>query len=309
MTLNLRRLVPIASGALIFLLSGCEETPLSRHIQEGESEGLGLGYGAIIGETAAVEAATLPDPNALYNAAVALGGDAQYTADRARSPRDWERAAMGWERALNFLKAIPQGSPMYSSARAKIIDYEKRLDGALGQIRRASTEGGAPSLAMADSLSEQSLMHRRSPAEPQANLQENAEINGGTHSNASAAVSPAECQVAAPGIADILLSDLQIESKGGEDLLTGCVTNRTQQPISAIALTYSHSDGDAAGRFQAPLVLNQDQLAPGETRAFQQSYGIEPQVDEVTLESATWEIGSQAPQQQEATLEVIVTRK
>ncbi len=293
MTLNLRRLVPIASGSLIFLLSGCEETKLSSHVKEGDSKNLGLGYGAIIGETAAVEAATLPDPNALYNAAVALGGDAQHAADRARTPRDWERAAMSWERALNFLKAIPQGSPMYSSARAKIIDYEKRLNGALGQVRRASAEGSVPSLAMAERLPETGLAHRRSPQER----------------NASAAVSPADCQVAAPGSADILLSDLQIESRNGEDLLTGCITNRTQQPISAIALTYSHRDGNAAGHFQAPLALSQSQLAPGETRAFQQSYGIESQVDEITLESATWDIGSDAPQPQEAALAVTVTRK
>ena len=290
MTLNLRRLVPIASGSLIFLLSGCEETQLSQYLQEGEPDSIGLNYGAIIGETAAVEAATLPDPNALYNAAVALGGDAQHAADRASSPRDWERAAMSWERALNFLKAIPQGSPMYSSARAKIIDYEKRLDGALGQMRRASAEGSSPSLAMADSPSDLSVMNRRAMSEPRA------------------AISPADCQVSAPGSADILLSDLQLESKGGEDLLTGCVTNRTQQPISEIALIYSHRDGNAAGRFQAPLALNQDQLAPGETRAFQQSYGIAPQIDAITLESATWAIGSDE-QQQEAALEVTVTRE
>ena len=294
MTLNLRRLVPIASGSLLFLLSGCEETKLSRHLQEGESDSSGLGgYGAILGETAAVEAATLPDPNALYKAAVALGGNAQHAADRARTPGDWERAAMSWERALNFLKAIPQGSPMYSSARAKIIDYEKRLDGALGQIRRASAEGASPSLAMADGLSEQDPVHRRSQM----------------NRSAIAAVSSAECQVAAPGSADILLSDLQLESKGGEDFLTGCVTNRARQPISAIALVYSHSDGQAAGQFQAPLALHQDQLAPGETRAFQQSYGIVPQIDEITLESATWVIDSNGVQPQQAALEVTVTRQ
>jgi len=141
MTLNLRRLVPIASGTLIFLLSGYEETQLSQPFKPEALDQARSNYGGIValGKTAGVEAAALPDPSALYNAAVALGGDAQYCADRAQTSRDWEQAAMSWERALNFLKAIPQGSPMYSSARAKIIDYERRLNSALGQIRRADT--------------------------------------------------------------------------------------------------------------------------------------------------------------------------
>lgn len=299
MTLNLRRLVPIASGTLLFLLSGCEETKLSRYVDEGKPDHSGLEYGAILGETAAVEAATLNTPYALYQAAIVLGGEAQHVADRAHTSSDWKRAAMSWERALNFLKAIPQGSTMYSSAQAKIIDYERRLNGALGRMGQASAEHSPPQVAMAADPAAGML-----PGIPQRRSERSAE-----NRSASAAVSAAECQVAAPGSADILLSDLQLESKNGEDLLTGCVTNRTQQPISAIALIYSHSDGNSAGRFQTPLALSQDQLAPGETRAFQQSYGIEPQVDEITLESATWAIGTEAPLPQEAALEVIVTRK
>ncbi len=301
MTLNIRRLVPIASGALIFLVSGCEETQLSHNLQEGESDSLGLvDYGAILGQTPAVEAATLPDPNRLYNAAVALGGDAQQTADRARSVTDWERAAMGWERALNFLRAIPKGSPMHRAAQAKIYDYERRLDNAMGRLR-ASNDEAVPTVAMANEApasisSQHGISYRNAP---------------GTHRTARAAVSAADCQVAAPGSADILLSDLQLEAYGGEDLLTGCITNRTNQPISAIALTYSHTDGEAAsGRFQVPLSLNQESLAPGETRAFQQSYGIEPQVEAVVLESANWDLGNgPQAQRQEAELDVTVTRE
>ncbi len=301
MTLDLRRLVPIASGSLLFLMSGCEETKLSRYLQEGESESLGLGYGAIIGETAAVEAATIPDPNAMYNAAMTLGGDAQQAADQARTSNDWKRAALGWERALNFLKAIPQGSPMYSSAQAKIIDYEKRLNGALGRMGRANAAGSGQGSTLTNGPVTPSLMHRRSSP--------GTDTSNSLSVIASAAVSSAECQVAAPGSADILFSDLQLESQDGQEVLAGCVTNLTQQPISAIALIYSHRDGNAAGRFQAPLALNQNQLAPGETRAFQQSYGIAPQIDAITLESATWAIGSDELQQQEAALEVTVTRE
>lgn len=135
MTLNLRCLVPIASGVLLSVLSSYEDPQLSHSLRKGV--GSDWNNKAIRGKMAIAQAGTMPDPSALYNAAVALGGDAQHSADRARVPQDWERAAMGWERALNFLKAIPPGSPMYQAAQAKIIDYEKRLDRALGRIRRA----------------------------------------------------------------------------------------------------------------------------------------------------------------------------
>lgn len=139
LTLNLRRLVPTLSGVFVFFLVGCEHQTLNHRLNPSRPALVFLAKAAL-GEAAA---ATVPDPAALYDAAIALGSEAQYIAEGARSGNDWQRAAMGWERALNFLKAIPPHSPLYRAAQAKIYDYEGRFQTALGQARSRSQGGNS----------------------------------------------------------------------------------------------------------------------------------------------------------------------
>ncbi|NJN31080.1 MAG: hypothetical protein HC824_12110 [Synechococcales cyanobacterium RM1_1_8] len=128
--------MPIASGALLLWLGSVERPRLAQHLEAEEMEPAAWISDLVLGAATSAEAASLPDPSALYNAAVALGGDAQFVADQARTQAEWKRAAQSWERALNFLRAIPPGSPMYQAAQAKIYDYEGRLNRALGRMGR-----------------------------------------------------------------------------------------------------------------------------------------------------------------------------
>jgi hypothetical protein len=127
------------SGAVLFSLVGCEDqTFVKRFSADRESLTSSLTQAvaeAVLGETAVAEASSLPEPSALYNAAIALGGDAQYIAEGASSTQDWRRAAVSWERALNFLKAIPPQSNLHRAAQAKIYDYEGRLHNAINQLQ------------------------------------------------------------------------------------------------------------------------------------------------------------------------------
>ncbi len=75
----------------------------------------------------AAEAAPLPSPEETLNTALILGDRADQAAHSAQTTTDWEVAAARFEQALNLLKAIPPSSEHYSSAQAKIQDYDAKL--------------------------------------------------------------------------------------------------------------------------------------------------------------------------------------
>ncbi len=129
MNLNFRRLVPLASGVLLSLLTGCIDP------EQGSSDSNWAANAAETqwqGDTA--EAATLPSPEETFNTALILGDRAQADAAQAQSEADWQPVAGRLERALNLLRAIPPNSTLYNSAQAQILDYEAQLNQAREQL-------------------------------------------------------------------------------------------------------------------------------------------------------------------------------
>jgi PPIC-type PPIASE domain len=46
----------------------------------------------------------------------------------AQSSDDWNTVAEGWQKAIAFMQAVPDNSPNYSVARAKVGEYQKNLE-------------------------------------------------------------------------------------------------------------------------------------------------------------------------------------
>ncbi|MEO1181909.1 MAG: hypothetical protein AAFX51_13925, partial [Cyanobacteria bacterium J06636_28] len=66
-------------------------------------------------------------PSTAYQDAINLASGAVTLGQQAKSPDDWDLIVGRWEQAIEKLKAVPADHQHYSTAQAKIKDYERNL--------------------------------------------------------------------------------------------------------------------------------------------------------------------------------------
>ena len=66
-------------------------------------------------------------PSTAYQDAINLASGAVTLGQQAKSPDDWDLIVGRWEQAIEKLKAVPADHQHYSTAQAKIKDYESNL--------------------------------------------------------------------------------------------------------------------------------------------------------------------------------------
>ncbi|MEO0394589.1 MAG: retropepsin-like aspartic protease [Cyanobacteria bacterium P01_A01_bin.137] len=117
-------------------LAACQVGPVQTESPEG-SEDLVLVPSeitpSIVSEAAASDVntpqASQPEtpPSTAYQDAINLASGAVTLGQQAKSPDDWDLIVGRWEQAIEKLKDVPADDQHYSTAQAKIKDYERNL--------------------------------------------------------------------------------------------------------------------------------------------------------------------------------------
>lgn len=211
-----------------------------------------------------------------FQAALDTGMSAAIAAQTAVSQDDWNLVASRWQRAITQLETIPASDANHERVQQKISEYRRNLAIAQRQAQApvavASMPSPPPSTAAASTPA----------AEP-------------AHTAASqTAAQPVDALCASvnpSGRPQLELSQLQFYQDGFEpdgDFLVGCLTNNSDQAVTAAGLSYGYSGGNIMGGGIGSLIFPSEDIQPGQTVAFRSDFTINREAPQVQLSSLNW---------------------
>ncbi len=179
----------------------------------------------------------------------------------AQSVDDWKLVASRWQQSIQLLQAIPDSSLSYQSAQQKIAEYQNYL--AVAQRKANQLVVSTAPLAVA------SIKNSPSPA-----------------ASPAAVANPLSCApvASAANSQPVELSSVQFDSQNAAQPspIIGCITNHTDQPITAVDLAYSSGTTEATGK------LSFGQLEPKQTIPFRSEFTVLPEAKELAIAELSW---------------------
>jgi hypothetical protein len=202
-----------------------------------------------------------------YEAALETAQRASNLQALAQSVDDWNTIARQWQRAIALLQVVPEDSPDYAAAQAAIPEYQANLANAEQQVANAPDTDALP---------------------PPTTVP----IGGDQATCPSIETTPDSSPLE---FSQLSLTDATGEEgegntgNSGGSIITGCVTNHTDIPISDIVLTYEAASEQLPEFSQTgEQGIDVSTIPPGETVPFQSSFTLEPDATQVTITTVTW---------------------
>ncbi|HEY9620031.1 MAG TPA: hypothetical protein V6C78_06665 [Crinalium sp.] len=174
----------------------------------------------------------------------------------AQSVDDWKLVANQWKRAIALLKSVPDDSAEYAIAQQKVREYQQSLNVALQRANQPIVD-----------------------------------VMPTTRFTLSSGLSCSEV-ASSPDASSVELTNVNFDAadgKGQPAHLIGCITNRTNQTITNVAILYRGTSMTDSSLFQAAnATIHVDRIDPGQTVPFRSDFALNPTVDRVSIELINW---------------------
>lgn len=237
----------------------------------------------VAAQPSGLESQALPSPVALGSPALLQRAfDAATSASSlnrsAYSSNDWQLVAAQWQQAIAHLKAVPKASADYSRAQQKVKEYQGNLTYAKQQV--AKYPAGMTMSVFSP------------PVFGKANVSKSVLVCAGNGSTT--------------GEMPLALTQLKIHAVGSEKTLVGCITNRSAQPLTHVAVTYQVTSTQDAQFFEGGFsYLETAPLKPGETVPFRGEFTFSSSANQLRLNAVYWQLSGQSEMQGTATSKML----